>query len=75
MTYLATNRGGGGLRFRREMDTSRTIFDLVDYVSNGFNTNKQTCVAAFINLVKAFDSIDHGILLKKLPLYGINGKI
>ena len=46
--------------------------NLVDYISNGVD-NKRSTIGIFIDLSKAFDTIDHNILLKKLYLYGIRG--
>lgn len=68
---LCIEQGG----FRKEMDTSYAIFDLVNYISTGFNSNNLQCLAAFADLAKAFDSIDRKLLLKKLEIYGVKGNI
>ena len=34
--------------------------------------NKGLAGALFMDLLKAFDSVDHGLLLAKLNAYGIN---
>ena len=45
---------------------------MIDQINNNFKNNEHT-LGVFIDLSKAFDTVDHQILLKKLNLYGING--
>ena len=51
-------------------NTTHTILSLVDYLIISFEDNKLTC-GIFLYISKAFDTIDHNILLSKLCKYGI----
>ena len=53
-------------------NTTHAILSLVDYLINSFEDNKLTC-GIFLDISKAFDTIDHNILLSKLYKYGIRG--
>lgn len=54
--------------FRRERNTTQGILDLVSGVLDAFN-EKQYDSVLFCDLSKAFDCVDHGILLSKLKYY------
>ena len=54
--------------FQTGHSTEHAIVQLVDQILESFEHNKYT-VGAFIDLSKAFDTVDHSILLKKLELY------
>ena len=56
--------------FRKQMSTSLAILELVEEISNSLDNHEST---VFIDLKKAFDTVDHGILTKKLYHYGIRG--
>ena len=45
---------------------------LIDNINNSFEKNHFT-PGVFIDLSKAFDSVDHYILITKLKQYGIQG--
>jgi hypothetical protein len=60
--------------FRKSYSTDEAIFKLTYEVLNALN-DKSMVGSIFFDLEKAFDSINHPLLIKKLPYYGIAGKV
>ena len=60
--------------FRKSHGTSHAIISLVEKVSKALDTGKFV-IGVFLDLRKAFDTVNHDILIKKLESYGIRGNI
>jgi hypothetical protein len=58
--------------FRERHSTYMALLKLVDDISEQMD-NKNYSIGVFIDLSKAFDTINHSLLLKKLARYGIRG--
>ena len=58
--------------FQKGYSIDHALSQLVDKIYESFERNEYT-VGLFIDLSKAFDNIDHNILLKKIEIFGISG--
>ena len=59
--------------FRSNHSTETALLYCINKISTALDDGKYGC-SIFIDLQKAFDTVDHSILLSKLDFYGIRGK-
>ena len=58
--------------FRKKHSTQHAIITLVDRITSSLDSG-DLVIGVFLDLKKAFDTVDHHILIKKLFSYGIRG--
>ena len=58
--------------FRKNNSTTYALIDLTEQIKNSLDSKKH-CSGVFIDIRKAFDTVNHSILLSKLKHYGIRG--
>ena len=60
--------------FRGKHSTNHALINIIDTISEALDKNKVAC-GIFVDFQKAFDTVNHEILIKKLSHYGIRGNI
>ena len=69
--HLLTNKQHG---FRKKRSCLTQLIDHVDHILKSLNSGDEVDVI-YLDYAKAFDKVDHKILLAKLKCYGITGKM
>ena len=69
-TYDIINEAQFGFRTKR--NTTHALLKLIGGISDSIDKRKST-IGVFIDLKKAFDTVNHSILTQKLDKYGIRG--
>ena len=58
--------------FRQQYSTSHALINITENIRKALDDRTISC-GVFVDLRKAFDTLDHQILLAKLNHYGIRG--
>ena len=60
--------------FMKGIDTKNALNNITNILYNNLDKSKPTIVT-FLDLAKAFDTVDHKILIDKLHCIGIRGRL
>jgi hypothetical protein len=58
--------------FRKQYSTNHALLSIIKEIRTNLDNKKYSC-GVFVDLEKAFDTVNHKILLSKLDYYGIKG--
>ena len=58
--------------FRKKHSTNHALIDITETIRHALDNKKLAC-GVFVDLQKAFDTVNHDILISKLDHYGIRG--
>jgi hypothetical protein len=58
--------------FRKNFSTNHALLSIVEEIRKNLDSKTFSC-GVFVDLEKAFDTVNHAILIKKLDFYGIRG--
>ena len=72
--YLSSNAilSNSQFGFRQGLSTEMALITAIDFITDAID-KKETALGLFLDLRKAFDTVDKEILLNKLSYYGIRG--
>ena len=59
--------------FRKKYSTNHSLLSIIENIRDKLDNKTFSC-GVFVDLEKAFDTVNHSILLKKLDHYGIRGQ-
>ena len=69
-SFLSTLIYINQLGFRKKHSAIHALISLTEHICNALDSNNIAC-GFFIDLQKAFDTVDHKILLRKLAHYRV----
>lgn len=58
--------------FRKGKSTSDALHNIINSIYNSLN-KKESIISVYLDFAKAFDCVDHDILINKLQVYGFRG--